>query len=310
MKNNIVVTADLHITNKVPKSRKGDYFGQSLEKFSKILDITRDYAQSNLLVVAGDFFDSARVPYKVTKVILEMIKQSGVYVMVVPGQHDLNFHAGSLENTPLGILQATGLVEVLTPKTSRTTYEGITFIGAGWNEEPEEEADILVTHRMVTKKGELWPGQTNYSTAHSIMRKYPWARVIVSGDNHAPHVLRTKKGTTQINCGSMMRSTKDQINFEPRVYLVDCNNWKAKAIKIPCLPVEEVFDMEHIVVEEMKDESKRIAKEKIAGFIETLPKNDLERPNFQKILSNVVEHVQPNEDVRNIINFTMEKIQS
>jgi DNA repair exonuclease SbcCD nuclease subunit len=302
-----ICAADTHLTNKAPKSRKGDYFGQSLEKFEFILKES-EKTDSKILVIAGDFFDTAKSKYKVTNKILETLKKyKKVKVLVVSGQHDLNFHVGSLDDTPLGNLQAANVVHIL-KNNEIYEFNGISFVGSSWNEEPKEEADILVMHRMITKKGELWPGQTNYSTAHSILRKYSWARVIISGDNHAPHVLRTKKGTIQINCGSMMRSTKDQINFEPRVYLVDCDNWKAKAIKIPCLPSEKVFDMEHITIEEMKDESKRIAKEKISDFINTLPKNEQERPNFQKILSNVVDHVQPNEDVRSIINDTMERI--
>ncbi len=311
-----VASADLHIHSKCPKNRKGDYYGQVIHKFSELLGITIRYSPPKLLVVAGDFFDASNVPYKVVRLILQMIKESGVNILVVPGQHDLRYHVSGLDNTPLGILQTSGQVEILTPKMSKTTYGGVSFVGAGWNEEPEDEADVLVTHRMITKKGELWPGQTNYSSAHAIMRKYPWAQCIISGDNHAPHALRIKEldifaqdnYRLQVNCGSMVRSTKSQIGFQPRAYLIDISKWTAKPVKIPCLPDGDVFDFDKITIEEMKDDAKKEAEKKITTFISTLPKNSKERPNFKKILNSVVAHAKPKDSVKSIINETMERI--
>ncbi len=303
-----VAAADLHINSKTPKNRKGDYYGQVIHKFSALLGITIRYSPVKLLVVAGDFFDAADVPYKVVRLILEMIKESEVDILVVPGQHDLRYHVTGLDNTPLGILAASGQVSILTPKRSKTVWGGITFVGAGWNEEPKDECDILVMHRMITKKGELWPGQTNYSSAHAILRKYPWARCIISGDNHLPHSLKANDGRLQVNCGSLVRSSKSQIGFQPRCYLINIDNWTAKPVKIPIVPDEKVFDFNKIAIDEIKEESKKEAEAKMAEFIDTLPKNAKEKPNFKTILSNVVAHAKPKDRVKNIINETMERV--
>jgi len=262
--------------------------------------------------VAGDFFDAPDVPYKVVRLILAMIKESRVHLMVVPGQHDLRYHVSGLDNTPLGILQTSGQVEILTPKMSKTVYGGVSFVGAGWNEEPKDKADILVMHRMVTKKGELFPGQTNYSTAHAILRKYPWAQCIITGDNHLPHSLRVKGNECghrlQINCGSLVRSTKTQIDFQPRCWAINPFKMTVRSIKIPIEPAERVFDFNKIAIEEIKKENKEKAEEKIAEFIGTLPQTEKERPNYKKILQSVVEHVNPNNNVKKIINDIMERV--
>lgn len=307
-----VASADLHIHSKVPENRKGDYFNQVINKFSWLVANTIRYSPIELLVVAGDFFDSPSVPYKVTKKVLAIIKDSNIKIMVVPGQHDLRYHVGGLDNTPLGILEESDQIEILTPKMSKTTFGGVSFVGAGWNEEPEEEADVLVMHRMITKKGELWPGQTNYSSAHAILRKYPWAKCIISGDNHTPHTLRVKDDCgghrLQINCGSLVRSTKSQIDYQPRAHLVDISDWSTKMIKIPCLPSDEVFDFDKIAIKELKEEAKKKAELKIAEFIETLPKNSKEKPNFKTILNDVVAQAKPKKSVRAIIANVMEEV--
>jgi len=167
-------------------------------------------------------------------------------------------------------------------------------------------------HRMITKSGELFPGQTNYSSAHAIMRKYPWAQCIISGDNHAPHALRIEGNEwghrLQVNCGSLVRSTKSQIGFQPRAYLIDISKWTAKPVKINCLPDEEVFDFGKITISEIKEDAKKAAEEKIADFISTLPKNEKEKPNFKLILNNVIAHANPKASVKTIIANTMERI--
>ncbi|MDP8268295.1 MAG: metallophosphoesterase [Candidatus Tenebribacter davisii] len=299
--------ADIHITDRCPTNRKGDYFGQIMNKFEFILK-TAMKTDSKVIVVAGDFFNSAKVKYEVTNRVLSLVqKYNDVRILAVPGQHDLHYHTGGLKNTPLGILETAKAVEILKPD-SITEINGVTFMGCGWNEKPSVEADVLLMHLMITKKGELWSGQTNYSTAHAILRKYPWAKCILSGDNHAPHVLRLQNKKLQINCGAVPRSTKSQIGFQPRVHLIDSDDWTSKSIKIPCLPAEDVFDFNKIAVTELKDEAKKEAEAKIAEFISMLPKNQVDKPNFKTILSSVIAHANPKQDVRDIINNIMETI--
>jgi len=78
----IVASADLHIHSKVPENRKGDYFGQVINKFSELLGLTIRYSPPKILVVAGDFFDSPNVSYTVTREVIKIIRESGVHIMV------------------------------------------------------------------------------------------------------------------------------------------------------------------------------------------------------------------------------------
>lgn len=301
-----IACADLHITNKRPLNRKGDYYNQILNKFAQLLDSAVIDTDLNLIVVAGDFFDSPTVPYKVVRKIIEMIIETETEILVVPGQHDLRYHVSGLDNVPLGILDTAKQITVLQPNKI-VACNGITFAGAGWDEEPKIKADVLALHRMVTKKDPLWEGQKDFSTAGKILKKYPESKCIISGDNHRPHTLR-KNGRIQINCGSMVRSTKTQIDFEPRVYIVDSKTWKAKALKFTIEPPEDVFDFEKIHQTEMKQEAKDKAEKLIAKFISTLPTKTKEKPNFSEVLKSVVKDVKPNTNVKTIINQIMEAV--
>lgn len=302
----IICCGDLHLTNKNPRNRKGDYFQQLINKFEQILKITQK-TDSKILLVSGDFFDLAKAEYQVTNQVLKSIEKYTVNIFAVAGQHDILFHVGALKNSPLGTLEASGAVTILKPGVV-TKINNISLIGCSWNETPETKADIIVTHRMITKKGPLWPGQTDYSSASAIMRKYPWAKLILSGDNHTPHVLRLKSGRLQINSGSMMRSTKAQIDFKPRVYKVNTDTWKAKPIYLEIEKPEDVFDFEKIGMDEIKEEIKNEASEKIAKFVASLPQNMQDRPNFKLILQSLIEKSKPSKKVQEIINKTMERI--
>jgi len=301
----LIGCGDLHITDKVPGNRRKGYFQQVLNKFEQILKIACD--TDEVLLIAGDIFDSANVSYDVTREVISLLKVYEIEIFVTFGQHDQRWHTTNLDNTPLGLLQEAGLIHVLSNKESVCVGD-TSLIGAGWQQELEAEAEIIVTHRMITKKDPLWPGQTDYSTAQAIMRKYPWAKCILSGDNHLPHALRLKSKRLQINSGSMMRSNKSQINFKPRVYEIDTDTWTTKPIYLKIEKPEDVFDFEKIELEEIKKEIKDDAQEKISAFIATLPQNTQEKPNFSNVLQSIIKQLKPTKNVTEIINNTMTRI--
>jgi len=307
-----IACADLHFTNKCPKNRKdSEYFKTQIGKFQEILEYTLNETDSNILVVAGDFFDHHKTPYKVTREVLEMIQEYDIEILCIDGQHDLAYHRSGLDNTPLGILETAGVIKMLSNKYPVKTDAGgdVSFIGAGWNEEPENEANVLVMHRMITETKELFPGQETYeyTTAHQLMHKYKWADCVITGDNHKPHVLK-KDGRLHINCGSMMRSTKAQVLHEPSMWVIDTNDWSYNKIILCHEPAKKVFDFVRIENESKIEKARAKAEEDIDGFIETLNMKDSEKPSFEPILKQVIAHANPKKNVKTIINSTMERI--
>lgn len=300
----VLCCADLHISNKKPKFRKGDYLKQCLDKFEFILKIASD--THAVIVVAGDFFDSATVPYAVTEAVCSLIVQYKRPILMVPGQHDVHFHNLDMSNTPMGILLSTLLMIRVQPHTSYF-HEGITFRGAGWGEESKHPAenptDFLIMHKMVVNKEPLFEGQTDYIEASKLMKEYSWARCIITGDNHKPHIVETKK-SLHINCGSMMRSSRSQTEHTPAIYLVDTRTWNFETIHIPVLPVEEVFDLKKIEhakqVEEIKENAAQKVEE-IQKFIASLSTSQEDQPDFHTILSQIIIQQKPVQQVKDLL---------
>ena len=306
-----IACADLHFTDKTPRNRVDDYWAVQINKFKQIIEIADENEAD--IIVAGDVFDSTKVPYRITKSIMEIIQQSESTFYMVPGQHDLNYHVSGLHNTPLGILSTLDNVTILSSevKTEITSgIEDVSLIGAGWDEEPKEKAHIIVMHRMITYKKPLWPGQEDYTTAMALLKKYPWATFIISGDNHKPHYLSVNDKNNnyryQINCGSLMRKSKDQMTYLPAVHLIDTKLNEIKAIHLKIN--DSVFDLLKIEQEEIQQEIKNQAQEDIETFVKSLDMAEETKPRFENILQRVIKEVKPNTDVIKIINNLMESI--
>lgn len=315
----LLVTADLHITNKRPQNRKDDYFETCMNKFEQILDIARREEVEGILV-AGDFFDSPTVPYFVTKRVIELINDYYTALYVVPGQHDLRYHTSGLDNTPMGMLLTSGKVYLLHPDT-KYNIRNTTIVGAGWNEEPSTEGDILVMHRMITMDGALFAGQdeSEYTTGHQLLHKYKWAKCIITGDNHQRFRVVSgsdgnglnSDGRVLYNCGSMMRSSKSQVNYCPVVRLIDTDHWTFDSTEeLNIKPSEEVFNFEKMDREELFQEEKKRASEDIAYFVKSLETTEENKPDFKSVLQQVVAQVNPGNKVENIINKVMEEVEN
>lgn len=299
--------SDLHNTNKRPKNRKDkSYLDVCYRKLDSILNICNG---ASALVIAGDFFDYPDVPRHIVTELLSMLKKAPFKILVVPGQHDLRYHTKGLNNTSLGNLIASGHVTLLSPDKV-TTVRGIEFVGRGWEEEITISGDVLITHQMVTRKGPLWPGHADFISAPALLHKYKAYSCIISGDNHITHSFETKVGQRQIqiNCGSIMRSKKDQLNHKPKVWLIDTDGWKYESVDIPIDPPEKVFDYAKIELEETKQNAKDEAQEKIDAFIDSFEQPKGERIEFKTIVKKLVTQIKPKQSVVDIINNIMETV--
>lgn len=269
----VLCCGDFHIRASAPRYRIDDYYAVQKEKIMWIMDLAY-HEDCSLILQPGDFFDSHTVPNRVVAdyVGLSILNRYNMVIHTIFGQHDLRYRSKS--NTALGILTACEAVTV-----ENSLYSGVTVWHSGWEEEipkPSEKdnVNILLIHKMVTKGGPLWPGQTDYSTAKDFLVKHPEFSLIISGDNHQ-QFAECYRGRWLINAGSLMRATISQTDHRPSVSIYDTETKKMEQHFIPIRPAEEVFDLS--LVQETKERNL-----KLEAFMERLDQNYDTVLNFEE----------------------------
>lgn len=233
-----ILTADWHLMDRAPQCRT-DAFRKAM--WRKV-DFIRDLAIENQcpIWIAGDVFDRWKVS---TKFVLETYDHLiGAAVYALYGQHDLPNHCmDRVDESALCCLAHT---------RSGVIGECEGLVCLDWGEDdaavgPEslDEDFALMTHQMAYQGKKPYPGCPSTGNAKKVLRKYPWAKMVLTGDNHQPFVERLK-GRILVNPGSLMRTTAAQIDHKPRVYL-----WSRETNEVEpvFIPIEKgVVSREHI----------------------------------------------------------------
>jgi DNA repair exonuclease SbcCD nuclease subunit len=283
----LLVTGDWHLTDKTPRNRTDDYPATQHRKISWMIGMAIQN-QCRYILQPGDMFDSFKVRDRVKTDWIErwrnVLSNNGVKILTVPGQHDMRYHTSDLRDTPMGVLEAAGAIRTLVGKPLEypadphsweelvQLFESKVFIyGSGWNapipdlRDTSSGCNILVTHRMVISGDPLWPGQTDYEQGELLLRRTKFD-LIVTGDNHRSFIIKANNRML-INCGSLMRSTIDQIYHIPCIYIYDTTERKAEKYEVhPLAPIQEV-----LLVEEAAEQKER--NEKLEAFVEGIRKD-------------------------------------
>jgi len=239
-----ILTSDWHIRADTPQCRTDDFTAAMWRKVQFINDLANEH---NIpILIAGDLGHHPQWPNWLLEKFMSVI--SDIEIIAIAGQHDLPGH--NLEAIPqsgFGVLKRAGYICNYSPTGFTSCIEMFPY-GAKIKKGGKYKL-IAMTHQMVTKGKSEWPGQVT-SSAKSLLKKLPDYKLILSGDNHQSFVVEYE-GRLLVNPGSMMRSTADQIDHRPRVYL-----WEAESngVEAVYLPIEQgVIDRTHIDTKKEKD---------------------------------------------------------
>lgn len=278
----IILTGDVHMRARNPENRLGDWFADQVAKITWILDLAKQ-VQARAILQPGDLGDVPLWSEYLKQYYIGLLRSRRLPWYGVRGQHDVFYHSlASWDRTSMSVLEAAGVYKVLgaepveIPEFSykQETYEieetvGLVEVfGASWGEEvPEVERrastggveyiapKILVTHKMITCGGELYPGQDDRTEADDFLERHAGFDLIVTGDNHLI-CWAEKDGRWLVNCGALMRSSAglDSYNHQPHVALYDTIARTVDWYAVPCRPAEEVLDRERVELAAEKDE--------------------------------------------------------
>lgn len=253
-----ILCADLHLRQTVPVCRKDDYLLAMVNKLKFIQDLSKVHKDIPVLC-AGDVFDTWKGDRILTLLTLAHALLPDYFVCVA-GQHDLPNHSYEHASaSPLFFLHNCLRAIVLSLHTEYVTWKQgpshLNVKGLSWEDEDKssEPVDVLLLHRMVWHKKKPFPGAPDKGSAISILKQFPYARCIVTGDNHEPFIVR-KKDRVLVNCGSMMRMDITQEDYKPCVYLYDHNTTEVEPVPLPIS--DDVMDTE--IVRKAKEKEERI----------------------------------------------------
>jgi DNA repair exonuclease SbcCD nuclease subunit len=269
-----LITGDWHIDHNRPERRVDDYWETVKRKVQWIIELKQKEGCISILQ-PGDFFNSHKANDFLKRWVIACLKYTGVSINEVMmntvfGQHDLRYHSSDIKNTPLSVLDVSGVIAIAGPDP--INLGPVHIYGASWYEDiPEPLAtnviNILITHRMIVKNKKVWEGQEDV-TFGNILLKTSGFDLTVSGDNHQHFTISSKSGKHLVNCGSLLRTNIDQVDHTPIVYVYDTAQRTITPHEIPCEPFDKVFNMAVYEDEKEKDEKMEAFVERLTGDVE------------------------------------------
>jgi predicted phosphodiesterase len=309
----IGIFGDTHYSNRGPSRRKDNYFDTQVNKSLQAFSI---FAKNNcdVIIQPGDLFDAHTTANEVKAKIINIFKDTNFTdfpVFCVSGQHDISGHSlYTLKNSPLAVLQAAGVVKILTAEKEGLGYGGgVGVYGASFGEEiPEpkckDEFNILVIHKMIGDR-ELYPGQ-ELVKPNQFLKSYPDYSLVICGDYHYSFSSQYQ-GRTIINAGCLVRKTigKYDLEHKPSVVIFDTETGIIKWEQLKFEPAETVFDLTR---------SKEVDKSGIEELIASLkgklgPCEQKTELLWKTTLEQVIREKKTSVSVKNIIDAGLEEVQ-
>jgi len=277
----LLLTGDWHYTNKTPASRIDDYQQTLEDKIKYIFKIALE-KKVDRIIQPGDFTDTPFLDYNNYIRLLNLISDGDIPIYTIFGQHDLKYR--NKGNTPLDALHHS--LDGFYVDFGFASFDICNMYGVSYGEEIPKikhpnKFNILVIHKMLLhKKEEEW--QEDYDLGIDFLNKHKF-NLIVSGDNHQSFFVEKDKRFL-INCGSLMRSTIEQIDHHPCFYIFDTKTGEYWQHMIPIKSWKECFDLEKKVKEEEADE-------KMKAFVSGLKTHKSLGLNF---VDNLMTYMQKN----------------
>jgi len=227
MKFDLLISADWHLSTKVPECRKEskeEWLGVLRDKISFILSQQKKHHCP--LLIAGDLFDRWKVDHRLESQFMEWMDEVGdpdLPIITIAGQHDTPYHdPGRLSESAYNVIATAGYIQTIpTPDKPRIEQFGA-FWGVNYGMEipstppkGKKTWNIIMLHQFVWK-GKAYPGAPKGGSLDSFRKKHKAWDLIVTGDNHQTIIApETYSYPALINPGSLFRTRSDQDQHAP-----------------------------------------------------------------------------------------------
>jgi len=282
---NFILLSDPHATLMQPAARMDIIRHTFTQKFQYVLNYTK---KANLpLFISGDLFDRPQ-EWKVLLLVMDMIKESGIKVYLVYGQHDMYMRISKKSITTINVLIRSGTVTLLGSKP--INIDGVKVYGSSWGEAVPTpkmvgKKNMLVAHKPVYQS-KLYPGQQGMDV-ESFAKRHSLYDLIHVGDIHRRFIC--KSANIVVNTGPLLRleATKYNIRHKPSFAIYDHKNNIIKFMEIPHEPGRAVLDMS--LRKEVRRKNKYLDK-----FTSSLKSTDF-KSHQRDVKDDIKEFIKKNE---------------
>lgn len=261
---NYILCADIHARSSRPQYRV-DNFCETAFKKIKFIVWCANKANAHI-IIAGDIFENIKIGTRYINRLIRILKKCRNKIYAVPGQHDMEMHGDDLMPSPFLTLVEAGVIIDVSGKVVDNVC-GIKWSGNYWIPKSINSEMVMVVHHTITPEKPPFFLADDALSAEELMNKLSPFNYIVCGDYHSPHIKTRKNvyGEKQllVNCGSLTRSSKDQYDYRPQIYLLNTSNGRLQTIKVPIEPPEKVFK----IPEKLKVDDSKLS-EHISNIIE------------------------------------------
>jgi DNA repair exonuclease SbcCD nuclease subunit len=293
----------VHLSHK-PKawrSAEPDWYEAMRRTLSEIVLLEQAIEGVVRVVVAGDVFDHWNAPAELINFAIRQF-QRFANVHVIPGQHDMPNH--SWNEMYRSAFETLCLSKAATPgSTYDLGTDGVSLETFGW-EEPlrrvpkSHRTNVAVIHKYVWMQGCSYLNAPKTGKCTRLAKDLGTPDYIFAGDNHQGF-YHAKSGV--FNCGSLMRTTKDQIDYKPRIAILFADGtlvpYYLDTSDDVYLTTDNVKDVVDSVDEEDFDEFVNELKQMGRGGLDYLTavrkvvKSTGVRRRVQRIIHNILEEI-------------------
>ena len=269
----ILVVNDTHIRGTTPSRRIDNFKETLLAKLAEVKSIA-EKEDVKFVLHTGDLFDRPDTAPSVVNEFIKLLREFSMPIRLVAGNHDLYGHnPDTLPRTMLGVLVASGIVELIKPEGMVLEEDNVKLQLTGqsfdytldnnstsaYEVEKKESVDyaLHLVHGMLLDKPVFEEG---YTLIENIDTE---ADITVTGHYHLGYGIKKYAGTYFVNPGSLVRISADlkEIARMPQVALIELND--SIDIKLITLdsakPGSEVLDRTEL-------ERQKFREKKLADF--------------------------------------------
>ena len=281
-----ILTADLHIRKTRPRCRLDpDWLGTQRKTLQYIVDVTNE-KKTNLIIV-GDIFHTSRQSAEMINMAIDILKGVEKKVYILPGQHDLPYHEyGNEHRSAYGVL--------------KRTFNEIDIVKGLFNHIfTENKMEIFFLHTLTFPSKKEQPMPDIGITAEDLLKKYPKAKWIFTGDYHKAFHYE-KNDHHVVNPGCVLRQASDFIDYKPTVYYVDTDKGIVEPIPLP--------DTSKIIVTDAYIKLEKEREDRIESFISMVEKQGKVTLNFMNNLKERMETKKINSGTKDVLMEIIEEI--